>query len=495
MDLPRVLHVCEPEMWQSGRAAALLRANGRTLAAVIGAGPGKGELPALSRHVPLGAASLWLQAVVARAMGAKIVHAHSPSQVERAAGIARRAGLPWSVSAPNAQAVPHRVQPSFVLVDEKEPGSAAHVPVVCHGLGDSPEPGALMAVLESHWLSVLRTGQPAAIELPPRALPTVTVLLATYQRRALLRRCLDHLEAQTYPSELVQVIVVDNGSTDGTAEDLRSLDGNGRVTVVTTGEALLVTEARNRGLGVATGELVVFTDDDCRPVPTWLESLVGAWLVGGRGIAQGRTTGDPQQPRLPSSRTQETPFGYGLFETCNIAYPRTALGARPFDDAVPERLRDVLGRRFPADPTGEDTDLGWRLREQGLAFCFSGTALVHHEIFQPDPAYLLRRARMTAVFPILVQRHPELRRAFLVGRVFLHKQRPLWWLAVLAPVAALAIGPGGLAAAAPYLWDGLRPTRPGAKGRLRALPLAVRVEVLTTISLLRASARTRRLVL
>jgi glycosyltransferase involved in cell wall biosynthesis len=495
VELPRVVHLLGAQDWASGRAGELLRANGRTLAVVLGAGPQPGDLPALSRHLPVRGRSA---ALAARLAGARLVHAHDDDLAATARGLATAAGLPWGVTSRRttwtaAQAA--QVAGAAVVVvpaGAREAAVAAGLraeAVVEVGTAGA-EPGALMAVLEVHWLAVLHTGRPADLSEATER-PTVTVLLATYQRRALLAQCLQHLRAQTYPRELVQVVVVDNGSTDGTADDLRALEAAGGVTVVTTGEPLLVTEARNRALSAATGELVVFTDDDCRAVPEWLDNLVGAWLAAGRGIVQGRTTGDPRQPRGVSSRTQETPFGFGLFETCNIAYPREALGRQPFDDAIPERLRDILGRRFPRDPTGEDTDLGWRLRERGLPFCFSATALVHHEVFGPDPDYLLRRARMTAVFPVLVERHPGLRRSFLVGRVFLHRQRPHWWLAATTPAAVVAWGLPGLAVGLPYGWALLRPTRPGLRGRLRALPVTLRVDALTTASLVRGTLRTR----
>jgi glycosyltransferase involved in cell wall biosynthesis len=504
VELPRVVHLFDPSTWASGRAGQVLSANGRSLALVLGTGSRPDGLPPLSRYLKLPMSSRVVTAGAVRTAGGRLVHAHDASQVGSARVLAAAARLPWAVTVtvmPAETSAPDLTGAAFVVVPDE--GARAWViecgvapdRVVAHRLGDLPEPGALMAVLEAHWVSVLATGRPAELAAPTRDLPTVTVLLATYQRRELLRRCLEHLEEQTYPRHLVQVVVVDNGSTDGTADDLRVLEERGRLTVVTTGEALLVTEARNRALAAATGELVVFTDDDCRAVPAWLENLVSAWLVAGRGIVQGRTTGDPRQPREPSSRTQETPFGFGLFETCNIGYPRAALGLRPFDDGIPMRLREILGKKFPRDPTGEDTDLGWRLRERGLAFCFSSTALVHHEIFEPDPAYVLRRARMTAVFPVLVERHPQLRRSFLVGRVFLHKQRPAWWLAALAPAAAAAWGPPAALMAVPYGWALVQPHQPGVRSRVRALPVTLRVDALTSVALLRGTLRTGRLVL
>jgi len=113
---------------------------------------------------------------------------------------------------------------------------------------------------------------------------TVSVIIPFYNGLGELQGCLEALRAQTYPAEAIQVIAVDNGSSEDAAS-VRAAHP----------EVLWLAEprpgsylARNRGLSSARGEFVAFTDADCVPDPGWLAEAVAvlkagpATLVGGR---------------------------------------------------------------------------------------------------------------------------------------------------------------------------------------------------------------------
>jgi glycosyltransferase involved in cell wall biosynthesis len=116
--------------------------------------------------------------------------------------------------------------------------------------------------------------------------PLVSVIVPARNAAGHIGDCLEALANQTYPGERREVIVVDNGSRDSTRE------------VVAAHQVHLLEEtsssspypARNRGLDHARGEVIAFTDADCRPLETWLERGVerlneeAADLVGGRVI-------------------------------------------------------------------------------------------------------------------------------------------------------------------------------------------------------------------
>jgi GT2 family glycosyltransferase len=116
--------------------------------------------------------------------------------------------------------------------------------------------------------------------------PLVSVVVPSYGRPHELRGCLDALARLDYPAHRFEVVVVD----DGSPEPLASIPGGAdrpEVTVIrqaNRGPAV----ARNRGATVASGEILAFTDDDCRPHPEWLAHLVApledepSALVGGR---------------------------------------------------------------------------------------------------------------------------------------------------------------------------------------------------------------------
>jgi GT2 family glycosyltransferase len=102
--------------------------------------------------------------------------------------------------------------------------------------------------------------------------PTVSVIVPTLNRPRLLRACLDALAAQDYPPDRFEVIVVNDGGVHPfDPEPAGERQGNVRLlTQPHTGPA----GARNLGASRATGELLAFTDDDCRPARDWLRTLV-----------------------------------------------------------------------------------------------------------------------------------------------------------------------------------------------------------------------------
>lgn len=371
------------------------------------------------------------------------------------------------------------------------------------------ELGARTADMEQLWLALAAGARGNELPAPRPASnppPRASVVLVTHNRRELLARTLDALGAQTVPPH--EVVVVDNGSTDGTAVLLAERTAQRRpagLRVLTRPANLPVAEGRNLAVAASTGDVVAFTDDDCRPRPSWLEALL-AGFAPQVGIVQGRTTADPAQPLQPLSRTQWTPAEYGLYETCNIAYRRDALAAAgppaptgPFALNFAAEVARVLGPRWERYPFGEDTELAWRAKRAGANSRFAVHAVVDHEVFAPDPALLLRRAALAAAFPVLVRRVPELREVFLWRRVVLGPHRVRWWLAVGGALGAGALRRGWPALlAAPYALDvlGLRAwRRPGRRARLAAAPVLVRRDAAETVALLRGSARARTLVL
>lgn len=121
----------------------------------------------------------------------------------------------------------------------------------------------------------------------PEAQPCVSVIVPTYSRPAALRQCLAALAAQDYPQERFEVIVVDDGSdppVDGTVSENHDALQLSLLRQSNAGPGA----ARNRGAAAASGSLLAFTDDDCRPEPDWLCAFVRrhtqapADLLGGR---------------------------------------------------------------------------------------------------------------------------------------------------------------------------------------------------------------------
>ena len=221
---------------------------------------------------------------------------------------------------------------------------------------------------------------------------TVTVVVITRDRAPVLAEALDAIARQTRPAD--RVLVVDDGSTDGTAGLLATRDDVDVITTPPRG----IAPARNIGWRACDTDVVAFTDDDCVPTPTWLAALLQPLDADRADVVQGRTLPRPDQADRdgPWARTLQVESEQGYYQTANIAYRRDCLQAV---DGFDDRLARV----------GEDTDLAWRVREAGYTTAFAPDALVHHAVWPfPFTRHLRDRAKWADVVLVL-QRHPRLR--------------------------------------------------------------------------------------
>jgi predicted nucleotidyltransferase len=116
-------------------------------------------------------------------------------------------------------------------------------------------------------------GSPAAaaeVKGPARMELTISVVIVTRNRAAMLRRALESLVAQRRPPD--QVVVVDNASTDGTLSVALSFADTCNLELVRE-ETVGISYARNTGVARSTGDVVAFLDDDCEAAPGWLAAL------------------------------------------------------------------------------------------------------------------------------------------------------------------------------------------------------------------------------
>jgi GT2 family glycosyltransferase len=122
----------------------------------------------------------------------------------------------------------------------------------------------------------------------PRApLPAASIVVPTYARPDRLRDCVAALHALEYPRDRVEIIVVDDGSP--TPVTLGAPPPDGIDLKVLRQENAGPARARNAGARAARGEVIAFTDDDCRPEPGWLAHLVDALLKEPAALAGGHT--------------------------------------------------------------------------------------------------------------------------------------------------------------------------------------------------------------
>lgn len=203
--------------------------------------------------------------------------------------------------------------------------------------------------------------------------PLVSVVIPTCGRPELLQRCLAALRAQTLPAEAYEVIVSDDTATrHGPAA------------------------ARNRGWRRARAEIIAFTDDDTEPDPCWLERGLAAVRPGVDAIA-GRVV--MPLPAIPTDYERDaTGLERAEFATANCFVRRGALARiGGFDEDFRLAWR-------------EDSDLQFRLLENGFRIVNDETAVVKHPIRPAPWAVSLRQQKKIMFDALLYKKHPRLYR-------------------------------------------------------------------------------------
>jgi mycofactocin system glycosyltransferase len=304
------------------------------------------------------------------------------------------------------------------------------------GVGDlaadlSLSPERILELCETFRRRGLLETEPAERrDAPP---PSVTVVVPTRDRAAALSECLAAVAALEYPRDLLDVVVVDDGSEDPLAVAQAAFAHGARLLVGERNRGPAA--ARNRGAVEADGEVLAFVDSDCIPSPGWLQALT-PYFAGDRvGAVAGRTTGYFTESRLARYEEVSSPLDMGVrllvegegpdsfyAPTCNLLVRRSVylrLGG------LREQLR-----------LGEDVDFCWRLRDAGAVLVYAPQGVVRHK--HPDrlPALLRRRADYGSSEAVLHALHPDKR-----GRLRLPP----------APAATVALVAAGLVTRRPWL--------------------------------------------
>ncbi|HHT9121803.1 MAG TPA: glycosyltransferase family 2 protein, partial [Candidatus Wunengus sp. YC63] len=240
---------------------------------------------------------------------------------------------------------------------------------------------------------------------------TASIIILNYNGRHYLERCLESLQRQTFQG--FKLILVDNGSTDGSLEWLKGLDLPA-LRLIANPENLEFARGNNQGIAQAAGRYIVTLNNDTEADERWLEELIRvAELAGDVGMVASRIALFDRRSHLDSA-------GMAIYPDL-LAKQRGRLG--PFDGfpAVEEVLLPsacaALYRREMLEEVGlfdedfvaycEDTDLGLRGRLRGWRCPYAPGAVVYHVYsgtggaYSERKAYLVERNRIWTAFKIL----------------------------------------------------------------------------------------------
>lgn len=255
------------------------------------------------------------------------------------------------------------------------------------------------------------TLRPASVHLKaetitPSFSSMISVVVCSYNGAARIGACLDAL--LTLKDENYEVIIIDDGSTDGTAEVALSYQERfalkGRDFLVTSQENKGLSAARNWGAEIADGDIIAYTDDDARPDEDWLKwTRIGfqagdqIGMVGGYGLPPERDDAEAREvSRLPgqacpvlldNKKAEHLPG-------CNMAVRKSV-------------WEEISGFRARYRVAGDDVDFCWRVMEAGYEVHFHPCSIVWHESRATYGAYLKQQWGYGKAEALLYTDHAE----------------------------------------------------------------------------------------
>jgi len=228
--------------------------------------------------------------------------------------------------------------------------------------------------------------------------PRISIVIASYNGDRTLKACLESFQHLNYAD--YEVILVDDGSID-TTRQIAFLMPFVRYLRHQTNQGL--SAARNTGIAAATGEIIAFTDSDCRADEDWLYYLAAEFSTG-EFTGVGGPNFLPPEDSPVAAAVMVSPGGPAhVMRTdrqaehipgCNMAFYKWALVEMGGFDPVFRRA-------------GDDVDLCWRLQEAGYKIGFSPGAFVWHYRRSTVSEYLKQQHGYGEAEALLVRKHPE----------------------------------------------------------------------------------------
>jgi glycosyltransferase involved in cell wall biosynthesis len=226
---------------------------------------------------------------------------------------------------------------------------------------------------------------------------SVSVVVPTFNGADRIGHCLDALQQQTNWQD-AEILVVNDGSADNTASVVEKYSGARLITQANAGPAA----ARNRGALEAHGAIILFTDDDCVPMPDWLDAMLEPFsdpeVVAAKGVYRTRQTSlvarFVQIEYEDKYRLMARHDYIDFIDTYSAAFRR-------------DRFLEMTGydTSFPV-ACAEDVELSYRMSARGWKMKFATAAIVYHTHPDTLAAYLKKKYKFAFWRVLAVRKNP-----------------------------------------------------------------------------------------
>jgi cellulose synthase/poly-beta-1,6-N-acetylglucosamine synthase-like glycosyltransferase len=234
------------------------------------------------------------------------------------------------------------------------------------------------------------------VESPIEA-QSVSIIIPTFNGASRIGKCLDSLLQQT-AGRNAEILVVNDGSTDNTAAIVEQYAGVQLISQANSGPAA----ARNRGASEARGTILLFTDDDCVPMPNWLDAMLEPFanpeVVGSKGAY--RTHQKSIAARFVQIEYEDRYRMMSRFADIDFVDTYSAAFRR-------DRFLEISGydTSFPL-ACAEDIELSYRMSARSWKMKFAPRAIVYHT--HPDTLgkYLKKKFKFAFWRVLAVRKNP-----------------------------------------------------------------------------------------
>ena len=239
--------------------------------------------------------------------------------------------------------------------------------------------------------------------------PFVTVIIPARDREAELRGCLDSVFSQDYPGGRMEVIVIDDGSRDGTGDAAARFPCR----LLSHGQSRGQSHCRNLGAREARGEILAFLDSDCVAGERWLREMVTYFQWARVGAVGGYVDGYFEESPLDRYERAFSSLNMGRQVLCGAADDST-LYTPTCNLLVRRAVYWETGGIREDLHVGEDVDFCWRMRGRGFHLLYVPFGRVRHKHRNRLSKMLKRRADYGTSEAVLYRLHPEKKKVFQV---------------------------------------------------------------------------------